>query len=56
MQREYWDDRYGVEELIFGAAPNDFLREMGDRLPRAGAALDLGAGEASLVRVLGRTA
>lgn len=45
MSSAFWDDRYGSAELVYGEAPNDFLREMAPRLPRAGRALDIGAGE-----------
>lgn len=45
MSSAFWDERYGCEELVYGEAPNDFLREMAPRFPRAGRAIDIGAGE-----------
>jgi SAM-dependent methyltransferase len=45
MSTDFWNQRYAGEALVYGAAPNDFLREMADRLPKAGKALDIGAGE-----------
>ncbi len=44
MATEFWDERYGRDELAYGAEPNDFVREVLDQLPR-GPALCLGAGE-----------
>ncbi|MEM9069801.1 MAG: class I SAM-dependent methyltransferase [Myxococcota bacterium] len=44
MQQDFWDQRYEQDEMSYGAAPNDFLREVVKQLPR-GAALCLGAGE-----------
>lgn len=29
-----WDDRYGGGEYVYGTAPNDFLAEMAERIPR----------------------
>jgi len=39
-----WDERYGMEGFAFGTEPNDFLREVADRIPR-GDVLCLGEGE-----------
>jgi len=39
-----WDDRYAGEEFAFGTEPNDFLREVADRLP-VGRTLCIGDGE-----------
>lgn len=39
-----WNQRYDVEEYLFGTAPNDFLADMADRLP-IGRALCLAEGE-----------
>ncbi len=39
-----WDARYRTEEFVFGTAPNDFLAEVADRIPK-GAVLCLGEGE-----------
>lgn len=39
-----WDERYGQEGFAFGTEPNDFLREVADRIPR-GDVLCLGEGE-----------
>lgn len=41
----FWNERYAVDELVYGAAPNDFLASAASRWPRSGTALDLGAGE-----------
>ena len=45
MSRTFWDERYSVESLVYGEGPNDFLASMAARLPAAGNALDIGAGE-----------
>lgn len=45
MDTDFWNERYDTDELIYGEAPNDFLALMRDRLPTAGRALDIGAGE-----------
>lgn len=39
-----WDERYSGEEFVYGEAPNDFLRENVERLPR-GRTLCLAEGE-----------
>ncbi len=39
-----WDERYSGEEFVYGEAPNDFLRENIERLPR-GRTLCLAEGE-----------
>jgi SAM-dependent methyltransferase len=45
MDRTFWNERYAGDDLVYGAAPNDFLAQMADRLPPRGHALDIGAGE-----------
>lgn len=45
MTTSFWDQRYADDTLVYGEAPNDFLAQMAARLPRTGAALDIGAGE-----------
>lgn len=45
MSSTFWDQRYSGDELAYGSAPNEFLSAMLDRLPNAGRALDIGAGE-----------
>jgi SAM-dependent methyltransferase len=45
MSAEFWNERYADEKLVYGDAPNDFLASVADRLPKAGQALDIGAGE-----------
>ena len=40
-----WDQRYAVEEFIFGTEPHDFVRCVRPYLPAAGRALDLATGE-----------
>lgn len=45
MERGFWDERYAGEGLVYGEAPNGFLASMAERLPHAGQALDIGAGE-----------
>ena len=45
MSHTFWDQRYSGQELAYGNAPNAFLESMAGRLPRAGHALDIGAGE-----------
>ena len=44
MDREHWDERYGIEELIWKAEPNRFLVEELDALA-PGRALDVACGE-----------
>lgn len=45
MTSAFWNERYAASELVYGEEANSFLREMGERLPRRGQALDIGAGE-----------
>jgi SAM-dependent methyltransferase len=45
MSTAFWNERYAEDGLVYGAAPNDFLSSMADRLPATGHALDIGAGE-----------
>ena len=45
MSTTFWDERYSGDELVYGAAPNDFLAQMAERFPKKGDALDIGAGE-----------
>lgn len=45
MSSEFWNERYASTDLVYGDAPNEFLAQMADRLPRQGQALDIGAGE-----------
>jgi 2-polyprenyl-3-methyl-5-hydroxy-6-metoxy-1,4-benzoquinol methylase len=45
MSSAFWDQRYSNEALVYGEAPNEFLAHLADRLPKKGAALDIGAGE-----------
>ncbi len=40
-----WDRRYAGEALLFGEAPNDYLRAQAGRLPRRGRALCVADGE-----------
>jgi SAM-dependent methyltransferase len=40
-----WNQRYQGEELLFGEAPNEYLRSQRARLPRAGRALCVADGE-----------
>ncbi len=44
MSGGFWDERYAEPELIYGAEPNDFLREMAPRIP-PGPVLGLGEGQ-----------
>jgi SAM-dependent methyltransferase len=44
MDAEQWNDRYAKKELIWGAAPNQFLPPVVEKM-RPGRALDLGCGE-----------
>jgi len=45
MSSQFWDERYAADELVYGSAPNDFLAQQAHRFPKAGRALDVGAGE-----------
>jgi cyclopropane fatty-acyl-phospholipid synthase-like methyltransferase len=45
MSSAFWDQRYANADLAYGEAPNEFLVNMADRLPKSGDALDIGAGE-----------
>ena len=40
-----WNQRYAGDELLFGEAPNDYLRAQAPRLPRSGRALCVADGE-----------
>ena len=40
-----WNQRYAGDELLFGEAPNDYLRAQAPRLPRHGRALCVADGE-----------
>ena len=40
-----WNQRYQGEELLFGEAPNEYLRDQQARLPRGGRALCVADGE-----------
>jgi SAM-dependent methyltransferase len=40
-----WDERYRHEGFAYGTEPNDFLKEVRDRLPSTGRALCLAEGE-----------
>lgn len=42
--REFWDQRYGGEDLVYGEEPNAFIASIVDRLP-AGRVLCIGEGE-----------
>jgi len=43
-QRQFWDERYREEAWAYGCAPNDFLRQQAEGLPR-GDALCLAEGQ-----------
>jgi len=45
MSNTFWNERYSADELVYGAAPNEFLAGLAGQLPRSGHALDIGAGE-----------
>lgn len=45
MNTDFWNDRYGTDELVYGTAPNDFLALMRGRMPASGDAIDLGSGQ-----------
>lgn len=42
---DFWEQRYAGDGFAYGEAANGFLVGLAERLPRAGAALDIGAGE-----------
>ncbi len=42
---EFWNDRYGGSEFLYGTEPNDFLREHLSLLPPGGEVLCLAEGE-----------
>lgn len=44
-ERNYWNNRYGPSEYLFGTEPADFLLQVVERLPKGGTVLDLAAGE-----------
>lgn len=44
MNRNFWDERYGDRFASYGTEPNDFVREVADRLPE-GPVLCLAEGE-----------
>jgi SAM-dependent methyltransferase len=45
MTKEFWNERYSAEALIYGETPNEFLAGMASKFPLGGNALDIGAGE-----------
>lgn len=45
MSSAFWNERYAAEGLAYGDAPNEFLAQMAERLPRKGRAIDIGAGQ-----------
>lgn len=45
MTRDFWNERYGSTDCVYGDAPNEFLASLAQELPRTGDALDIGAGE-----------
>lgn len=45
MEKQFWNQRYAGDDLVYGRAPNTFLKSLDDQLPANGTALDLGAGE-----------
>lgn len=45
MEKEFWNERYASDGLVYGEAPNEFLVSVADRLPKKGRAIDIGAGE-----------
>ena len=44
MPSEFWNERYAIDEYVYGTEPNDFLREQASRIPK-GAVLCLADGE-----------
>lgn len=44
MESDHWNDRYRVEEYVYGTEPNGFVAESADRIP-AGPVLCLAEGE-----------
>jgi len=44
MGSSFWDERYGVEEYVYGKEPNDFVRAEAHRIPR-GRVLCIAEGE-----------
>lgn len=52
--RAKWDARYGEPVYRMGAGPRPWLRALEDRLPTAGQALDLAAGEGQTACFLAR--
>lgn len=45
MSSAFWNERYAASELAYGDSPNEFLAACAGRLPRAGRAIDIGAGQ-----------
>lgn len=45
MSSAFWNERYAAESLAYGDAPNEFLAEVAEKLPREGRAIDIGAGQ-----------
>ncbi len=41
----FWNERFSAEEYVYGTEPNDFLREVGRRIPEGGRVLCLCEGE-----------
>lgn len=45
MSTNQWDQRYDIDEYVYGTEPNDFLREQVQRIPANGKVLCLADGE-----------
>jgi hypothetical protein len=43
--KDFWDKRFADEGLAYGAAVNDFLREVAERFPAGGKIVCLAEGE-----------
>ncbi len=44
-RNEFWNERFSSRDYVYGTEPNDFLREVGSRIPSGGRVLCLCEGE-----------
>lgn len=45
MTKDFWNERYANNELVYGKAPNEFVALNSSIIPNTGTALDIAAGE-----------
>ena len=53
MDPSFWNSRFDRDDPVYGTAPNAFIAQHIDRLPKGGTVLDLGGGEGRNALFLG---